>query len=79
MVDDLIRGRVVFDNQILDDVIILRSNGFPTYNFSVVVDDALMGITHVVRGTTILTNTPRQIPHFSGPRVPAAALSATYR
>ncbi|HNM20735.1 MAG TPA: glutamate--tRNA ligase, partial [Nitrospira sp.] len=54
----------VFDNQILDDVIILRSNGFPTYNFSVVVDDALMGITHVVRGDDHLTNTPRQIPIF---------------
>ena len=64
VVDDLIKGRVVFDNQILDDVIILRSNGFPTYNFSVVVDDALMGITHVVRGDDHLTNTPRQIPIF---------------
>jgi len=64
IVDDLIKGRVVFDNQILDDVIILRSNGFPTYNFSVVVDDALMGITHVVRGDDHLTNTPRQIPIF---------------
>lgn len=64
VVEDLIKGRVVFDNQILDDVIILRSNGFPTYNFSVVVDDALMGITHVVRGDDHLTNTPRQIPIF---------------
>ena len=65
VVDDLIKGRVVFDNQILDDVIILRSNGYPTYNFSVVVDDALMGITHVVRGDDHLTNTPRQIPIFN--------------
>ena len=64
IVDDLIKGQVVFDNQILDDVIILRSNGFPTYNFSVVVDDALMGITHVVRGDDHLTNTPRQLPIF---------------
>jgi glutamyl-tRNA synthetase len=64
VVDDLIKGRVVFDNQILDDVIILRSNGYPTYNFSVVVDDAVMGITHVVRGDDHLTNTPRQIPIF---------------
>ena len=55
---------MVFDNQILDDVIILRSNGYPTYNFSVVVDDAVMGITHVVRGDDHLTNTPRQIPIF---------------
>ncbi len=64
VVDDLIKGRVVFDNQILDDLIILRSNGYPTYNFSVVVDDAVMGITHVVRGDDHLTNTPRQIPIF---------------
>ncbi|MCE3223516.1 MAG: gltX [Nitrospira sp.] len=64
IVEDLIKGRVVFDNQILDDLIILRSNGYPTYNFSVVVDDALMGITHVVRGDDHLTNTPRQIPIF---------------
>jgi glutamyl-tRNA synthetase len=64
VIEDLIKGRVVFDNQILDDLIILRSNGYPTYNFSVVVDDALMGITHVVRGDDHLTNTPRQIPIF---------------
>ena len=64
VVDDLIKGRVVFDNQILDDLIVLRSNGYPTYNFSVVIDDALMGITHVVRGDDHLTNTPRQIPIF---------------
>lgn len=64
IVEDLIKGRVVFDNLILDDLIILRSNGFPTYNFSVVVDDALMGITHVIRGDDHLTNTPRQIPLF---------------
>ncbi|MGQ0809960.1 MAG: glutamate--tRNA ligase [Nitrospiraceae bacterium] len=63
-VDDLIKGRVLFDNSVLDDLIILRSNGYPTYNFSVVVDDALMNITHVVRGDDHLTNTPRQIPIF---------------
>lgn len=64
VVEDLIKGRVVFDNAILDDLIILRSNGYPTYNFSVVVDDALMEITHVLRGDDHLTNTPRQIPIF---------------
>jgi glutamyl-tRNA synthetase len=64
VVDDLIKGKVVFDNNVLDDLIILRSNGYPTYNFSVVVDDALMGITHVVRGDDHLTNTPRQVPIF---------------
>lgn len=64
VIDDLIKGRVVFDNTVLDDLIILRSNGYPTYNFSVVVDDALMGITHVIRGDDHLTNTPRQLPMF---------------
>jgi glutamyl-tRNA synthetase len=64
VVDDLIKGKIVFDNAVLDDLIILRSNGYPTYNFSVVVDDALMQITHVVRGDDHLTNTPRQIPMF---------------
>jgi len=64
VIEDLIKGRVVFDNSVLDDLIILRSNGYPTYNFSVVVDDALMGITHVIRGDDHLTNTPRQIPMF---------------
>jgi len=64
VVDDLIKGKIIFDNNVLDDLIILRSNGYPTYNFSVVVDDALMHITHVVRGDDHLTNTPRQVPIF---------------
>ncbi len=61
LVEDLIQGRVEFDNTELDDLIILRSDGLPTYNFSVVVDDATMGITHVIRGNDHLNNTPRQI------------------
>jgi len=61
VVEDLIQGRVKFDNTELDDLIILRSDGLPTYNFSVVVDDATMGITHVIRGNDHLNNTPRQI------------------
>ena len=64
VVDDLIKGKITFDNSAADDLIILRSNGYPTYNFSVVVDDALMTITHVIRGDDHLTNTPRQIPIF---------------
>lgn len=64
VIADLIKGEVVFDNSVLDDLIILRSNGYPTYNFSVVVDDAVMKISHVVRGDDHLTNTPRQIPIF---------------
>jgi glutamyl-tRNA synthetase len=61
VVDDLIQGRVEFDNAELDDLIILRSDGLPTYNFSVVVDDVTMKITHVIRGNDHLNNTPRQI------------------
>ncbi|MGD8742167.1 MAG: glutamate--tRNA ligase, partial [Granulosicoccaceae bacterium] len=61
MVDDLIRGKVSFDNRELDDLIIQRTDGTPTYNLSVVVDDMDMGVTHVVRGDDHLNNTPRQI------------------
>ena len=60
-VDDQIKGQVTFDNTQLDDLIILRSNGLPTYNFGAVVDDVVMRITHVIRGDDHLNNTPRQI------------------
>jgi glutamyl-tRNA synthetase len=61
VVDDQVHGRVVFENTQLDDLIIARSDGTPTYNFCVVVDDWDMAITHVVRGDDHLNNTPRQI------------------
>ena len=61
VVDDRIKGRVEFDNAELDDLIIARSDGTPTYNFVVVVDDSDMEITHVIRGDDHLNNTPRQI------------------
>ncbi len=64
VVEDAVRGRVVFDNEQLDDLIIARSDGTPTYNFTVVVDDADMNITHVLRGDDHLNNTPRQINMF---------------
>ena len=64
VVDDLVRGRVVFDNAELDDLIIARADGTPTYNFTVVVDDLDMRITHVIRGDDHLNNTPRQINIF---------------
>ncbi|HPU01159.1 MAG: glutamate--tRNA ligase [Firmicutes bacterium] len=60
VVRDLIRGEVRFDNSTLDDFIIVKSNGLPTYNFASVVDDALMEITDVIRGEEHLSNTPRQ-------------------
>ena len=61
VVDDRVRGRVIFDNAELDDLIIWRSDDSPTYNFCVVVDDADMRITDVIRGDDHLNNTPRQI------------------
>jgi len=61
IVDDQVHGRVVFRNSELDDLIIERSDGNPTYNFCVVVDDMDMGVTHVIRGDDHLNNTPRQI------------------
>ena len=61
VVDDAVHGRVVFQNRELDDLIIRRSDGNPTYNFCVVVDDHDMGITHVIRGDDHLNNTPRQL------------------
>ena len=59
--DDLIKGPISFDNTELDDLIIARPDGTPTYNFCVVVDDMDMGITHVLRGDDHVNNTPRQI------------------
>jgi glutamyl-tRNA synthetase len=61
IVRDLVRGAVTFENKQLDDLIIMRSDGFPTYNFAVVVDDVTMKISHVIRGDDHLNNTPRQI------------------
>jgi len=61
VVNDDIRGTVVFENSQLDDLIIARSDGTPTYNFVVVMDDVDMGITHIIRGDDHLNNTPRQI------------------
>ncbi|MHB1592417.1 MAG: glutamate--tRNA ligase [Sulfuricella sp.] len=61
VIDDMVKGRVVVSNGELDDLIIARSDGTPTYNFCVVVDDWDMNITHVIRGDDHLNNTPRQI------------------
>jgi len=64
VIEDRVQGRVVFPNKDLDDLIILRSDGSPTYNLSVVVDDHDMGITHVIRGDDHLTNAARQTQIF---------------
>lgn len=63
-IDDKIKGEVLVEAKELDDLIIRRTDGTPTYNFCVVVDDALMGITHVIRGDDHLNNTPRQIQMY---------------
>ena len=70
VVEDLTKGTIVFENTVLDDLIILRSNGYPTYNLSVVIDDALMEITHVIRGDDHVNNTPRQVPLFEALEYP---------
>lgn len=61
VVPDLVRGNVVFESNGIGDYVIVKSDGIPTYNFAVVLDDALMEITHVVRGEEHLSNTPRQL------------------
>jgi nondiscriminating glutamyl-tRNA synthetase len=59
--DDIVRGPLAFDMDVIGDFVLLRSNGVPAYNFAVVIDDALMGITHIVRGEDHISNTPRQV------------------
>jgi len=59
--DDLVKGRITVQNSELDDLVLLRVDGVPTYNFGVVVDDLDMGITHVIRGDDHVNNTPRQV------------------
>ena len=72
---DLVKGDVTFQNQELDDLIIQRTDGSPTYNFVVVIDDHEMKVTHVVRGDDHLNNTPKQLE----PRQSAEeALSRSY-
>mgnify|MGYP000846040556 FL=1 len=61
VVKDIVRGDVTFDNNLMDDFVIMKSNGIPTYNFAVVVDDHSMGMTHVIRGEEHLPNTPKQV------------------
>ena len=61
VIHDAVHGEVTFDAKELDDFVIFRSDGTPTYNFATVVDDAMMKITHVIRGDDHLSNTPRQV------------------
>ena len=68
--DDQVKGRITIANSELDDLVIFRSDGWPTYNFAVVVDDIDMGITHVVRGDDHVNNTPRQINLYNALNAP---------
>lgn len=70
-IDDAVKGSIVIDNAELDDLVIMRSDGTPTYNLTVVVDDMDMQITHVIRGDDHVNNTPRQINIFNALNAPS--------
>jgi glutamyl-tRNA synthetase len=70
VLNDLIKGPILFDNTELDDLVLERSDGIPTYNFAVVIDDITMHITHVIRGDDHVPNTPRQILIYQALDVP---------
>jgi glutamyl-tRNA synthetase len=70
ILDDLIKGPIFFNNAELDDLVLQRSDGVPTYNFAVVIDDVTMNITHVIRGDDHVNNSPRQILIYQALAVP---------
>lgn len=70
VIEDLVQGTVVTPNEELEDLVIARQDGSPLYNFVVVIDDAAMGITHVVRGKDHLTNTPKQVQIYKALGLP---------
>ena len=74
-VRDLIRGDVTFDNLVIGDFVIMKSDGMPTYNFACVVDDASMRITHVIRGDEHVSNTPRQVMIYQALGLPLPAFA----
>jgi glutamyl-tRNA synthetase len=75
VVEDLINGQVTFEHRQLDDWILLRSDGTPTYNFCVVVDDVTMRISHVIRGNDHLSNTPKQVLAYEALGYPVPAFA----
>ena len=79
MFDDAVRGVVRFNTAVIGDPVIVRSDGMPAYNFAVVVDDALMGVTHVIRGEDHISNTPRQIAAVRGVRLRRRRSSRIWR
>jgi glutamyl-tRNA synthetase len=74
-INDLIHGTITFDTSLIEDFVILKADGFPSYNFACVVDDAEMGITHIIRGDDHISNTPKQIALYKafGFKVPEFA------
>jgi glutamyl-tRNA synthetase len=70
VLNDIVKGTIFFENSELDDLVLERSDGVPTYNFAVVVDDITMNITHVIRGDDHVNNTPRQILLYEALRAP---------
>lgn len=70
VLNDLIKGPILFENAELDDLVLERSDGVPTYNFAVVIDDITMNVTHVIRGDDHVPNTPRQILIYQALEVP---------
>jgi len=64
-INDLVHGTITFDASLIEDFVILKADGFPTYNFACVVDDAEMEITHIIRGDDHISNTPKQIALYN--------------
>ena len=77
--DDLVKGPITISNHEIDDLVIVRADGMPTYNFAVVVDDWDMRISHVFRGDEHVNNTPWQINIFHALGAPLPAVRATCR
>ena len=67
---DQIKGHIAFENQELDDLVIRRADGVPTYNLAVVVDDITMEVSHIIRGDDHISNTPRQILNYQALETP---------
>jgi glutamyl-tRNA synthetase len=75
VITDLIRGQIEFDSAVLKDQVLIKSDGTPTYNFACVIDDALMRITHVIRGDDHISNTPKQIILYEALGLPIPAFA----
>ena len=73
--DDQVHGRIDFDNATIEDFVVLRSDGYPTYHLSVVVDDVEMAVTHVVRGDDHISNTPKQVLLYHAMSAPVPAFA----